>query len=174
MELLTVLQKRLGTVSLKTALAFTLINTVFLLLFKDIFIRIAMFAFCAIFLYFLGRNQFIDADPVPLISGIHFLMYGFLSTIQFIIWTIPATDVIANRFNQWSFVNFSCLVLSISIVYITGLNGIISLIFLILLHNFFRIIVNLFIFKKPLIEMRSVITHIILYLILLNSISFIF
>ncbi len=174
MEIVEWLQKRLGKISLKSAIIFTLVNTVFLLMFRDVFIRITMFLFCAVILYFIGKNPFFDADPVPFVSGIHLLLYGWLPTIQFIVWTIPASDVIANRFNQWSIINFSCLALSLSITYLFGIKGAIALIMLIVLHNFFRLMLNILFFKRPLLEVRSVFTHVIIYLVLINVISFLF
>ncbi len=168
------LERRLGQVSVRTAIIFTLINTIFLLLLGDIFIRLFLFMVCAIFLYFFGKLPFVDLDPVPFVTAIHYLLYGFLPSLQFIVWTIPAADVIANRLSQWSLVNLISLAFSITISYLIKnfLSTTLFLSSIIILHNLARIVISLAFFKANFYELKAPLSNTFVYLILINALGF--
>jgi hypothetical protein len=162
------LKKRLGKTSLRSALLFTIINLLFLLYFSNILIRLLFFTACAAVTYYLGRLPF-DIDLVPLASGMLMIWYDPAVAIQFAIWTIPAADVFAGQFNQWTFVSMISLVLGLLTASLfRRLDYKILLFAAIISYNIIRIFITSIIMKQGVSGMQASLTHMFIYLVLVS------
>ena len=153
-----------------TAVLFTAINCFFLLLFKHILIRVSLFAICALILFRWGKNPFGDIDPVPFASGIMLVWYGFPVALQYIVWSIPAGDVISGRLNQYSAVNLVALSCALFMAKLIALPVFWVLFLVIVLFNAIRLSINL-LMGAGMNAFLSPITHTAIYLILASASS---
>lgn len=135
-----ILEKKFKKIKIKYLLLFTLLNIIFLVLLKHILIRILLFLISTIILYKYGKLPFADIDPVPFTSALLFVLYDFITAWQYIFWTIPISDIISSRFNQFSFINFFSLSSSLIIAYLIKnfLNKFSTIFLIILIFNLIR------------------------------------
>ncbi|MCM2325740.1 MAG: hypothetical protein NDI94_04700 [Candidatus Woesearchaeota archaeon] len=168
MKLKQWLKKRLGKTSIRSALLFTIINLLFLIYFSNILIRLLFFTACVIVTYYLGRLPF-DLDLVPLASGILMIWYDPAMAIQFAIWTIPAADVFAGQFNQWTFVSMISLVIGLIIASLfKSLDYKILLFAVIISYNLIRMFITSIVMKQGISGIQAAFTHMFTYLILVS------
>ena len=138
-----ILSTKIRGMPLSYVLLFTLINTIFLIYFGYIIIRVALFFLCVAILHFFGKLQFADVDPVPFTTGINYLFFGLPVAIQYAIWVCPAADTITGNLNQWTFVTLGSIIASVSITSIFGLSPVYFLIVMILLYNLIRFLITI-------------------------------
>jgi hypothetical protein len=154
--------RRVGPVK---AILFTVLNCALLLMFSHILIRVGMFLVCASILYRWGKNPFADIDPVPFSAAVLQIWYGLPIALQYILWTIPAGDVISGRLNQYSVVNLISLALSISLAHIMDLPVFWHLASVMIVFNIVRLAINLLI-GSGLNSFIAPVTNTSIYLIL--------
>jgi hypothetical protein len=150
---------------------FVLFNIILLLFFGNILIRIIFFLFCVIFLYYFGSIP-IDADPVPITTFIMLMLFDYKSAIGYLIFVLPVADMIASRFNQYSFVNFTSVLVSLSIMFL--LKNILSTYFLIIIFLLLFNIIRQIIYILMGQGFRSIIapfSHFVIYFVIAYPIS---
>ncbi|MEM4397530.1 MAG: hypothetical protein QW757_02810 [Candidatus Woesearchaeota archaeon] len=136
--------KRLFNIPFRYILLFTLINTIFLFYFGHVLIRVLMFLFCVLILYFFGQLPFADVDPVPFTSALNHLFFGLPVAIQYAIWVCPIADAITGNINQWTFVTLFSIIASLLISSLFPLNSFFYLIVFIILYNLIRFVITIF------------------------------
>lgn len=172
MNFLRWLKKRLGKISLRHALIFTLVNAVFLLYFSNIVVRLLFFTACALVIFYLGRLP-VDVDLSPLASAILMHWYSPAVGIQFAIWTLPAADVLAGQFNQWTFVSVISLICGLLIgSFFIGFNYKVLFMASIIAYNLVRMFITSIIMKNGVSGIQAGLSHMFIYLVLIGMIPF--
>lgn len=169
MKFLSWLKKRLGKVSLRSALIFTLINIAMMLFFSNLLVRIVLFIICAAVIFYLGKLP-VDLDFIPLASGLLMIWYEPMMAIQFLLWTMPVTDVIAGQFNQWTFVSVVSLIIGIlSSMFFRNLGYKIALAALIIVYDIIRAFITSIIMKQGISGIQASFSHSFIYLIVISA-----
>ena len=164
------LKKRLGKISLRNALIFTLINIIFMAYFFNLLVGIILFIICVIVIYYLGKLPF-DLDFIPFSSGLLLIWYEPMMAIQFVLWTMPAADEIAGQFNQWTFVSVISLLLGVLFsMFFKNLYYKLVLSLIIISYNLIRAFITSIVMKQGINGIQASFSHAFIYLVVIAAI----